>query len=345
MLLSIIVILIIIFALGFEFTNGFHDAANAVATIVSTGALKPKVALGMSAVMNLLGATISVGVAKTIATAIVDLKDVQSSTVELEIIFSAILGAVTWNLLTWWWGLPSSSSHAIIGGLAGSGFAASLIKSNGEITIFWEHGIFQKVIQPMLTSPALGFVIAFLLMCLMLNILKNQPYGKVIRRFKKLQILSAAALSVGHGMQDAQKTMGIIFLCTTAAGWTDSDSTIPMYVRILCALSISAGTYAGGFRIIKTMGNKIIKLDSVKGFVAETTTAGLLYLMAALNLPVSVTHTATMSIMGAGATKNANAVKWGMAGNIVRAWIFTLPATAIIGGVGFFVVSFITNLF
>jgi PiT family inorganic phosphate transporter len=342
-MLSIITVVIILIALIFDFTNGFHDAANAIATTVSTGALKPKIALLLSAVMNILGGLIGIGVAETISKSIVDLTDL-SKHLELTIIASGLLGAIIWNLVTWYFGIPSSSSHALIGGLAGAGLAGYLTMNN-SIHIFWYKGIVLKVIQPMVTSPVLGFVLGFVLMVIVLNIFKNKPYTKVNKVFKKLQILSASAMSLGHGLQDAQKTMGVVFLCTVAAGWNNLNEPIPLWIKLACATSIGLGTYAGGFKIIKTLGRKIIELDPAKGFVAESLAACLLYINAAFHLPISTTQTITMSIMGVGATKNAHAVKWGVAKNIVIAWILTLPAAGIIAGLLFEIISLPLRIF
>lgn len=332
----ILVVLVITIALAFDYTNGFHDAANAIATSVSTRALTPRVALLMAAVMNVVGALLGTEVAKTIGEGIIDIShysmspDPMVQRQGLTIVLSALVGAVVWNLITWWFGLPSSSSHALIGGLVGAGLASAT-------TVMW-GGIFESVIIPMFTSPLIGFFLGYLLMKILMAVLRNLPYHRTMRKFRVLQTISAAAMALGHGLQDAQKTMGVIVMALVAGGYGEhhqifdpvtGDMTIPTWVKIAAAAAISLGTYAGGWRIMRTLGRKIIDLDPARGFVAESVAASVLYMSAfVLHAPISTTHTITSAILGVGATKRFSAVRWGVAGNIVGAWFLTLPAAA-----------------
>ncbi len=317
-----LVILVVALALGFDYTNGFHDAANAIATSVSTRALTPRIALIMAAVMNFVGAMLGTTVAETIATSIVDLTDASNHSALL-VIVCALVGAIVWNLITWWFGLPSSSTHALIGGLVGAGLAASL-------GVYWSS-VYAKVVVPMVLSPVLGFTLAFFLMVGVLWLLRNRPPTRTMRRFRLAQTVSAAAMALGHGLQDAQKTMGGIYLALLTVGWADKDAGIPLWVKVAAAAAISAGTYAGGWRIMRTLGRKIIEVDPARGFVAESVSATVLYGMAmGLHAPVSTTHTVTSAIMGVGATKRASAVRWGVAKNIATAWVLTIPAAAFV---------------
>ncbi|MDO5048573.1 MAG: inorganic phosphate transporter [Actinomycetaceae bacterium] len=330
----VLVVVVIVIALGFDFTNGFHDAANAIATSVSTRALTPRVALGMAAVMNVVGALLGTEVAKTIGEGIIDISQFTMSTEPvmqvhgLGIILAALIGAITWNLITWWFGLPSSSSHALIGGLVGAGLASAT-------DVLW-GGIGMQVIIPMFASPLVGFALAYFLMKFVLLLVRNLPYHKTMRKFRMAQTVSAAAMALGHGLQDAQKTMGIIVMALLAGGYgethniyVDGELTIPFWVKMAAALAISAGTYAGGWRIMRTLGRKVIELDPARGFVAESVAASVLYITAfVIHAPISTTHTITSAIMGVGATKRLSAVRWGVAGNIVIAWFLTLPAAA-----------------
>ncbi len=324
-----LVVLVVALALGFDYTNGFHDAANAIATSVSTRALTPRAALIMAAVMNFTGALLGTEVAETIATAIVDLEGEPAHSA-LVVVLCALVGAITWNLITWWFGLPSSSTHALIGGLVGAGLAAG----------FGIYGaaIVDKVVLPMIFSPLIGFGLAFLLMAGLLWIIRNRAPSKVNRRFRIAQTISAAAMALGHGLQDAQKTMGVIFLALLTVGWADADEGIPLWVKLSAAAAISLGTYAGGWRIMRTLGRKIIELDPARGFVAESVSAMVLYVNAFyLHAPVSTTHTITSAIMGVGATKRLSAVRWGVAKNIAGAWILTIPAAALVAAVVFWI--------
>lgn len=309
-----LVVLVIVIALAFDYTNGFHDAANAIATSVSTRALTPRVALAMAAVFNLIGALLGEGVARTIGSGIIDPGGGQQG---LVIVMSGVLGAIAWNLLTWWRGLPSSSSHALIGGLAGAGIAAAS-------TVHWDV-IVTKVIVPMIASPLVGFGLAYLLMVGILWAFRHSVPGRTNRRFKMAQTVSAAAMALGHGLQDAQKTMGVIVLALVAGGYHEGES-IPLWVKIAAALAISAGTYAGGWRIMRTLGRRIIALDPPRGFAAETVAASVLYTTAfAFQAPISTTHTITSAVMGVGATKRRSAVRWGVVRQILTAWVLTIP--------------------
>ncbi|UJP39971.1 inorganic phosphate transporter [Cellulomonas palmilytica] len=317
-----LVILVVALALGFDYTNGFHDAANAIATSVSTRALTPRIALVMAAVMNFVGAMLGTTVAETIATSIVDLQEASNHSALL-VIVCGLVGAIVWNLITWWFGLPSSSTHALIGGLVGAGLAASL-------GVYW-GAVFDKVVVPMVVSPVVGFTLAFFLMVGVLWLLRNAAPARTQRRFRFAQTFSAAAMALGHGLQDAQKTMGVIYLALLTVGWADADEGIPLWVKVSAAAAISAGTYSGGWRIMRTLGRKIIEVDPARGFVAESVSATVLYVMAmGLHAPVSTTHTVTSAIMGVGATKRASAVRWGVAKNIATAWVLTIPAAALV---------------
>jgi inorganic phosphate transporter, PiT family len=315
---SLVLTLVIAVALVFEYTNGFHDAANAIATSVSTRALTPRVALLMAAAMNLLGAFLGQEVAKTISGVIAP----PSGVAGLMVVAAGVLGATSWNLITWYFGLPSSSSHALIGGTVGAGLAAS-------VTVNWST-VVDKVVIPMVVSPLVGFVIAYLVMVAILWIFRRSNPIRVGRGFRIAQTLSAASMALGHGLQDAQKTMGIIVLALWASGHSDGAS-IPIWVIVCCAGVLSLGTYAGGWRIMRTLGRKVIELDPPKGFAAEATASAILYVTAYVwKAPISTTHVITASIMGVGATKRLSAVRWGVAGNIVLAWIFTIPMAGLV---------------
>jgi PiT family inorganic phosphate transporter len=317
-----LVVIVVLFSLGFDYTNGFHDAANAIATSVSTRALTPRRALVMAAGFNLLGALLGVEVAKTIGSGIIDLSS--GAGIEpregLVMVLAAVIGAIAWNLITWWKGLPSSSSHALIGALMGVGLASGA-------TVHWTV-ILDKVVLPMLLSPVVGFGLAFLAMVALLWLFRNANPHRVTRRFRIAQTASAAAMALGHGLQDAQKTMGVIVLALVAGGY-HTGTGIPLWVKLAAATAISLGTYSGGWRIMRTLGRKVIELDPARGFVAETVAASILYTTAfVFQAPISTTHTITSSIMGVGATKRLSAVRWGVAGNIAVAWVLTIPAAA-----------------
>ncbi len=317
-----LVIAVVVIALVFDFTNGFHDAANAIATSVSTRALTPKVALVLAAVMNLLGAFIGTGVATTVADTIGDIMGEHG----LIIVLAGLIGAILWNLITWYFGLPSSSSHALIGGLVGAGLV-------GGASVNWAT-IKEKILIPMVTSPLIGFSLAFLVMLSFMWILRKRNPHRVNRNFRFLQVFSAAALALGHGLQDAQKTMGVIFLALVTGGYASSveaGGDLPVWVVVSAATAIALGTLAGGGRIMRTLGRKIIKMDPPSAFAAETVATGVLYVMAIhYHAPVSTTHTITSAVMGSGATRGRGAVKWNMAKTIVMAWILTFPCAGLI---------------
>jgi PiT family inorganic phosphate transporter len=324
----IAVLAVIAVALAFDYTNGFHDAANAIATSVSTRALTPRVALLMAAIGNFVGAHFGAGVAKTVGSGLVKLPTGIDS---LGIVFAAVVGAITWNLITWYFGLPSSSSHALIGGLVGATLAASG-------TVLW-NGIAEDVVLPMIVSPLVGFFLGFMVMLAVIWIFRRGNPGKLNRGFRFAQTLSAAAMSVGHGMQDAAKTIGIIVLALYVGGFQDDPTHIPEWAFWTSATVLALGTYAGGWRIIRTLGRKIIDLRPPEGFAAETVASAVLYFNAlVLHAPISTTHTITSAIMGVGATKRLSAVRWGVAGNIVGAWILTFPAAGSIGALMYFLV-------
>ena len=313
------IVIVIVTAMGFSYTNGFHDAANAIATSVSTRALTPRVALAMAAVFNLVGSFLGAKVAKTVGSGIIELPDGKAS---LVVVFAALIGAIAWNLLTWYFGLPSSSSHALIGGLVGAALASSS-------SVLW-HGIVDKVIIPMVVSPFVGLVLGYLVMVAILWIFRNTAPGRVSRGFRAAQSVSAAAMSLGHGMQDAAKTMGVIVLALTVGGYHEGDS-IPIWVFFLTAAVLAAGTYSGGWRIMRTLGRRIIERDPPHGFAAEATASSVLFVAAiGYGAPISTTHTITSAIMGVGATKRLSAVRWGVAGNIIGAWIFTMPGAGLV---------------
>jgi PiT family inorganic phosphate transporter len=321
-----VLILVIVVALVFDYTNGFHDAANAIATSVSTRALTPRAALLMAAVMNLIGALLGVEVAKTVSEVITPPTGLHGLTV----VAAGVLGAITWNLITWYFGLPSSSSHALIGGVVGAGLASASHVS-------WEK-VVDKVAIPMVVSPVVGFCLAYTVMVAILWIFRRAHPGRVGRRFRIAQSLSAASMALGHGLQDAQKTMGIIVLALVTTGHEDGNS-VPLWVIISCAGALSLGTYAGGWRIMRTLGRKVIELDPPKGFAAEATASMILYAAAYIwHAPISTTHTITSCIMGAGATKRLSAVRWGVAGNIMTAWVLTMPMAAAVAAAVYWIV-------
>jgi PiT family inorganic phosphate transporter len=318
-----LVIATVAIALFFDYTNGFHDAANAIATSVSTRALTPRLALLLAAILNFVGALLGVEVAKTIKDILTGFDNIATPSHALTVVMSALVGAITWNLITWYFGLPSSSSHALIGGLIGAGLASG-------VSVDWDK-VIEKVAIPMVVSPALGFTGAFLVMLAIMWIFRRSRPSTVNRGFRLSQTVSAAMLSLGHGLQDAQKTMGVIVLALIAGGHGPGpgDREIPYWVILAAAAAISAGTFSGGLRIMRTMGRRIIALDPPRGFAAELTASFVLYFMAiGQGAPVSTTHTMASSVMGAGASHRFGAVRWGVARNIVTAWIITLPMAA-----------------
>lgn len=321
-----IIIAVVVVALVFDYTNGFHDAANAIATSVSTGALKPRVALAMAAVMNFVGAFLGQEVASTVS----DTIDPGTGSHGLVIVMCGLLGAITWNLITWYYGLPSSSSHALIGGLVGSAVAAGA-------TANWDV-VLEKVVIPMLLSPLVAFTLGFALMVAIMWMFRNANPGRANRGFKVAQTVSAAAMALGHGLQDAQKTMGVIFLALLAGGYVAASDPLPLWVIFAAAAAISAGTYSGGWRIMRTLGRRIIHLDPPRGFAAEAVAASVLYTTAyAFHAPISTTHTITSAVMGVGATKRLSAVRWGVAKSILTAWVLTFPAAALAAAICYWV--------
>ena len=321
-------VVVVAFALGFGYTNGFHDAANAIATSVSTRALTPRVALVLAAVFNFIGALLGTGVARTIGSGIIEIGPA-AGVHGLVIVLAGLIGAIAWNLITWRLGLPSSSTHALIGGLMGAGLASAT-------TVRWGV-IVDKVVVPMLVSPLVGFALAYVLMIGVLWIVRSRVPAKTTRRFRLAQTVSAAAMALGHGLQDAQKTMGVIVLALVAGGLYDGTD-IPLWVKLAAAGAISLGTYSGGWRIMRTLGRKIIDLDPARGFVAETVAASVLYATAfVFQAPISTTQTITSAIMGVGATKRLSAVRWGVAKKIVFAWAATIPMSGLVAA-GLYVV-------
>ena len=316
-----VLVAVVVVALFFDFTNGFHDTANSIATSVSTRALTPRTAVILAAILNFAGAFYSLEVAATIATGIVD-----TEAVTLSVILAGLVGAITWNLVTWFLALPSSSSHALIGGVAGAALAAA-----GWDVIKW-NGIWDKVVKPGVLSPTLGFLIALTMMFAIMWIIRKRSPSKVNRVFRRAQVVSGSFVAFTHGTNDAQKTMGIIALALIVTGHLDAEEfDVPLWVVASAALAMGLGTYAGGWRIIKTMGTRIAKLDPPQGFAAQTACAGILWTTANLGVPVSTTQTISGCVMGAGASRRLSAVRWGIAGNIAVAWILTLPAAGLVG--------------
>jgi inorganic phosphate transporter, PiT family len=312
---------VVIVALFFDFTNGFHDTANSIATSVSTRALSPRAAVLVAAIFNFVGAFVSLKVAATIATGIVN-----PEAITLSIVLAGLVGAISWNLVTWFLGLPSSSSHALIGGIAGAAIAA-----DGLDVVYWS-GIWEKVVKPGIFSPILGFAIAFALMIAIIWAVRRRSPTKVNRVFRRAQIFSGSFVAFTHGTNDAQKTMGIIALALISTGHLNAEEfDVPLWVIVGSATAMALGTYAGGWRIIRTMGTRIAKIDPPQGFAAQTACAGILWTTAHLGFPVSTTQTISGSVIGAGASKSFFAVRWGIAGNIVFAWILTLPAAGLVG--------------
>jgi inorganic phosphate transporter, PiT family len=312
---------VVAIALFFDFTNGFHDTANSIATSVSTRALTPRAAVLSAAVLNFLGAFASFKVAATIATGIVD-----QEIITLEVVLAGLVGAITWNLTTWYVGLPSSSSHALIGGMIGSAVAAE-----GLNVIKWE-GLWEKVLIPSLLAPFLGIVVAGGLMVIVLWTIRRRAPGTVNRIFRRLQLVSGGFVAFTHGTNDAQKTMGIIALALVASGHLSPEfERPPTWVIVSAAAAMALGTYAGGWRIIKTLGTRVAKLEPPQGFAAQTACASILWTTAHYGFPVSTTHTISGSVLGAGATTKFSAVRWGVAGNILLAWVLTIPCAAAVG--------------
>ncbi len=312
-------VLVVALAMVFTYTNGFHDASNAVATSVSTRALTPRIALALAAVMNLFGGFLGVRVAQTIGS---DIIDVPMGSRGVAVCAGALLGAIGWNLLTWWRGLPSSSSHALIGGLGGAALAAGA-------TVKW-GSIVDKVLVPMLLSPVVGLIGGFALMTGILWAFRRASPGRTVRGFRYAQTVSAAAMAFGHGMQDASKTAGVVVLTLVASGnRAAGDESIPWWVITMSTVVLALGTYAGGWRIMRTLGRRIIDLSSPQGFAAESTAAAVLYTATATGIPISTTHAITSAIMGAGATRSPKAVRMGVVRSILVAWLLTFPGAGV----------------
>jgi PiT family inorganic phosphate transporter len=327
-MLSGIVILVIVVALLFEFINGFHDTANAIATSVYTRALTARRAILLAAAMNFLGALAGDKVANTISHGLV------STSLEEYVILSALIGAIIWNLLTWWWGIPSSSSHALIGSLVG----AACVYSMGMEHILWS-GILQKVVLPLVCSPFIGILVGMSVMKLIFNFFASWSPHRVNKLFSRLQIISAAFVAFAHGTNDAQKTMGIITLALVTANALPAGSAVPVQVKLACAVMMAIGTSVGGWKIMKTMGRGVTKLEPASGFVAQTASAAVIEVMSHLGAPISTTHVITSAVMGVGTAKRASAVKWGIAQDIVITWVITLPVTFGLGGLSCFLVE------
>ena len=330
---DIILVIVVVTALGFDFTNGFHDTANAIATSISTRAMSPRVAVTLAAALNFVGAFISRAVAATIAGGIVD-----PALVTTTVIFAGLIGAIVWNLVTWYFGLPSSSSHALIGGVVGAALVA------GGTDAVYTSGLVDKVIVPAMVAPVIAFVAAGGAILITYRMVGRLRPGPVNRGYRVGQIASASLLSLAHGTNDAQKTMGIITLALVTNGTlTGTNPAVPTWVVVSSATAIALGTYSGGWRIIKTMGSRIFKMDPAQGFSAQTGGAAVLLTAAHLGFPLSTTHSITGSVLGAGAAKRLSAVRWGLAGNIVVAWIVTLPAAAVVGAATYGVTELFGN--
>ena len=322
-----VVVMLVLLALVFDFMNGFHDAANSIATVVSTGVLRPQTAVLFAAFFNVVAIFIfQLKVAATVGKGIVD-----PGVVDQYVVFGALIGAISWNLLTWWYGIPSSSSHALIGGIVGATVAKA---GAGKLVM---SGVL-KTVAFIVVSPTLGFLLGGLLMVLVSWICRRSSPLRVDNWFRRLQLVSAGLYSLGHGGNDAQKTIGIIWMLLIASGMAAaSDPMPPSWVIWSCYLAIGAGTLFGGWRIVKTMGQRITKLKPVGGFCAETGGAMTLFIATALGVPVSTTHTITGAIVGVGAVRNASKVRWGIAGNIVWAWVLTIPASALVAAVSYYI--------
>lgn len=326
----VITITVVLLALTFDFINGFHDTANSIATSVSTRVLSPGAAITMAAVLNFLGAFISVKVAKTIGADIVSPDSIPQT-----VIIATLLGAIIWNLITWYIGLPSSSSHALIGGLLGAAIAFS-----GSLSIVNWINFFDKILLWLFLSPCIGFLAGFILMNLLNIFLKSWRPATVTKVFSKAQILSAALMALNHGGNDAQKSMGIITMALLSGGLIPQFE-VPLWVKITCALAMAAGTSVGGWKIIKTMGVNMARLAPVNGFAAETGAAAVIFTATMLHSPVSTTHIISTSIMGVGAAKRLTSVRWTVAKDIVWAWVLTIPITALLSGLIFYLINMV----
>jgi PiT family inorganic phosphate transporter len=346
-------VLIVVVALTFDFTNGFHDAANAIATSISTRALTPRAALALAAIMNFIGALLGTGVAVTVGQ---DIVETPASEGGLIVVGAAVAGAILWNLLTWYYGLPSSSTHALIGGLVGATLAAATAVLAGALVsgglaglwsamtersgVHW-GGVGGKVVIPMIVSPLIGVTLGYLMHVAILWTFRRGSPGRINRGFRIAQSVSAAAMALGHGLQDAQKTMGVIVLALVTVGYQEGFG-VPLWVIAAVAAAMALGTYAGGWRIIRTLGRRVVHLDPPRGFAAETTAASVLYATAFFwEAPISTTHTITSTILGVGATRRLSAVRWGVARTIVAAWILTFPGAALLAGSLYFLMMLI----
>ncbi len=324
---TLVLLAVLGLAVAFDYINGFHDTANAIATSVSTRALKPSWAIAMSAVANFAGALTGTAVARTVGAGLID-TNVESQAV----IAAALVGAIIWNLLTWRLGIPSSSSHALIGGLLGAAFMSAGFGS-------WQiEGIVGKVLLPLVGSPIIGFTIGLLLMVLIFNVFRRAHPAKLNGVFRRLQVLSAAWMAFSHGSNDAQKTMGIMTLALVTAG-VIPEFRVPLWVILIAATAISLGTAAGGWRIIKTMGSKVVKLDPVHGFAAETTAATVIFTASQFGMPVSTTHVISSAIIGVGSSDRFKSVRWSVARSIVTAWVLTLPASGAAAAIAYLILS------
>jgi PiT family inorganic phosphate transporter len=323
--IPLLLVLIVIVALIFDFTNGAHDCANAIATVVSTKVLSPRVAVSMAAVLNLVGALLGSEVAHTLGKGIVNTDVVMGSQI---LVLAALIGAIAWNLITWYYGFPSSSSHALIGGLIGAAVTHAGYSSLNGISIF------KKVILPLILSPLAGFFVSYIIMFLLLFLFCRANRRTVNKNIKHLRILSAAFMATSHGLNDAQKTMGVIALALFLFHQIDTIY-IPFWVKLSCALAMAVGTAVGGWKIIKTMGHRIFKLEMVHGLAAETSAALVITGASLVGAPISTTHTITACIFGVGSTKRLSAVRWELAANLAVAWVVTIPAAAVIAGLSY----------
>ncbi len=332
--IPLLLIFIVLAALVFDFTNGAHDCANAIATVVSTKVLTPRAAVCMAAALNLLGAFLGTEVAHTLGAGIVRPEVVSGSHI---LVLAALFGAIAWNSITWYFGIPSSSSHALIGGLMGAAMADAGPGSLNGMSII------TKVVLPLLISPLGGFAMGLVLMTAISRIFFRVNRPLVNRIFRKSQIASAGFMALSHGLNDAQKTMGVITLALLIFGEIDAI-VVPLWVKLACAMAMAAGTAVGGWKIVKTMGHKIFKLEPVHGFAAETSAAVVIGCASMFGAPISTTHTITASIFGVGSTKRLSAVRWGIAGNLIIAWVLTIPASALVGAISYLVLYLLTGV-
>ncbi|MBF6203483.1 MULTISPECIES: inorganic phosphate transporter [Nocardia] len=336
----LVLLIVIVTALAFDFTNGFHDTANAMATSIATGALRPRVAVALSAVLNLVGAFLSVAVAATVAKGIVRLDAVSGHDL-LVIVFAGLVGGILWNLLTWLFGLPSSSSHALFGGLIGSTLAA--LGWSGVIWASGSEGVLTKIVLPAVLAPIVAALVSAIGTWLVYRITRGADEDKVTEGFRWGQIGSASLVSLAHGTNDAQKTMGVIFLALVAHGTLTKDAELPLWVMAACAVAIAAGTYLGGWRIIRTLGKGLVEIDSPQGLAAESASAAIILTSAHFGLPLSTTQTATGSILGTGLGKGAE-VRWSVMGRMVVAWLLTLPLAGVAGAICWAIAHFVGGL-